>query len=157
MAYNQESRSNNEKTVPFNMITFEGLYDIRDIKDEDKNLILATFLRGLYYGDSWFSEIPKEVFMDNYQKVGEALLRSDNVIIKIACLKEEPDVILGYSILSADYQVIHWVYVKTRWRKRGIARSLTPRYPKAVTHLTKLGKELLTKLQGTVFNPFLMS
>lgn len=136
------------------MSEFAGLYDIRDAKLNDKNFILATFLRGLYYGDSWFSLIPKSVFMANYKKVAETLAVSPRTTIKIACLKEDPDVIIGYSILSADYQTIHWVYVKEKWRRLGIARSLVPSRPTAVSHLTALGKSLLTKFDNVIFNPF---
>lgn len=136
------------------MSTFKGLYDVRNAKPEDRNFILATFLRGLYYGDSWFSAIDKKAFMENYKKVAEALISGNNTIINIACLKDEPDVILGYSILSSDYQTIHWVFVKESWRKKGIAKSLCPQYPSTVTHLNKLGKTLLTKFPGVIFNPF---
>lgn len=137
------------------MSKFEGLYHIRDAKEEDKNFILATFLRGLYYGDSWFSFIPKQIFMTNYDKVAEALVKGDRTIIKVACLKEDIDVILGYSILSKDYQSIHWVFVKSAWRNKGIARSLLPQYPICATHLTRLGKDLLIKFENCVFNPFI--
>lgn len=134
------------------MSSFQGLYDIRDYQTEDANFILATFLRGLYYGDSWFSLIPKDIFMKHYKVVAEALLKTRTV--KVACLKEDPSVILGYSILSNDYQGIDWVFVKSAWRKQGIGKSLVPQRPSYVTHLTKLGKDLLVKFPNTVFNPF---
>jgi len=136
------------------MSDFTGLYDVRDYRPTDRSFVLATFLRGLYYGDSWFSEIPKDIFMENYKRVVEALLNSPNVVVKVACLKEDPDVILGYSILSSDLKAIAFVYVKSAWRKKGIGRSLLPQFPIAVTHLTALGKSLLSKLPGAVFNPF---
>jgi len=138
------------------MSTFTGLYEVRDMIEEDKNFILATFLRGLYYGDSWFSEIAKDIFMTNYKPVVEKFLNDPiKYTVKVACLKEDPTVIIGYSILSADYQGITWVYVKSAWRKRGIAKSLTPRYPTYVTHLTALGKVLMKKFEtNVIFNPF---
>jgi GNAT superfamily N-acetyltransferase len=135
------------------MDKFIGLYDIRDFKESDANFIYASFLKGLYYGDSWFSSIPKDIFMENYKKVIQVLIKKSEV--KIACLKDEPDVIIGYSILSIDYQTIHFVYVKEKWRNRGIGKSLLPQYPSAVTHLTTLGKKLLNKINNPIFNPFL--
>ncbi len=135
------------------MVDFSGLYNIRDFKESDKAFVLSTFLKGLYYGDSWFSEIDKTSFMDNYKLVGESLLQK--CAVKIACLPDDEDVILGYSILSSDFQAIIWVYVKEPWRKKGLGRSLVPKHPIAVTHLTKLGKALLKeKLNGTKFDPF---
>lgn len=136
------------------MTNFTGLYKVRDAKYEDHNFILATFLRGLYYGDSWFSGIEKNVFMQNYKPVAETLL-SLKTTIQVACLPEDEDVILGYSILSHDFQTIHWVYVKNRWRKKGIAKALLPKYPSTVSHLTSVGKELLHKFESKpTFNPF---
>lgn len=150
----KETGRHHERSLSINMTKFEGLYDIRDAKEEDKHFILATFLRGMYYGDSWFSFIPKQIFMTNYKPVAEALVNGNKTAIKIACLKEDPDVILGYSILSADYLTIHFCFVKAAWRQKGIARSLLPKYPTAVTHLTRLGRDLLPKLENTIFNPF---
>src|SRR5262249_10235426 len=92
--------------VPTEVGSFSGLYNIRDGTDKDYNFILATFLRGLYYGDSWFSLIPKDIFMDNYKIIAQTLIKLPSTVVKIACLPDDPDVILGYSILSSDYQVI---------------------------------------------------
>jgi len=131
------------------------LYAIRDFKFEDTSFIMATFLRGLYYGDSWFSEMPKDVFMDNYKRVAAALLANPKVHVKVACLKDDEDVILGYSILQ-DGDVVNWVFVKSVWRKQGIGRSLLPDKPKAVTHLSELGRQLMPKLPGCIFDPFLV-
>lgn len=143
------------------------LCDIRDFRFGDQAFVLATFLRGLYYGDrlpsnsepkllvlNWFSMIPKNIFMENYERVAKALINSPNTVVKIACLKEDPDVILGYSILSADFSTIHWVFVKKDWRKNGIAKSLVPQYPTTVTHLSLQGKNLMAKFKDCVFNPF---
>ncbi len=135
------------------MADFSGLYNVRDYKEEDKAFILSTFLKGLYYGDSWFSQIDKTAFMDNYKLVGDALLQ--RCAVKVACLPDDENVILGYSILSKDFQAIVFVYVKSDWRQKGIARNLCPKHPQAVTHLTSVGKILLkNKLSGVKFDPF---
>ncbi len=124
----------------------------------DRNFILATFLRGLYYGDTWFREIPKAIFMANYHSILEKIIDSPKVQVIIACLKEDPEVILGYSILSQykNSPVLHWVFVKSAWRDIGIAKSLVPNNTKFVTHLTKSGLSILRKNLGVEFNPFLI-
>lgn len=134
---------------------YSSLYVVREFVEDDRKFITASFLNGLYYGDSWFSTIPEKIFMDNYKLVITALINNPQVSVQVACLKDEADVILGYSILGNNFQTIHWVFVKKAWRKGGIGQSLTPKYPTTVTHLTKLGKVLLTKLTTAVFNPFL--
>lgn len=127
---------------------------MRNYLPEDEAFVMATFLRGLYYGDSWFSYVPKDIFMNNYKKIAAAIISRSTNTVKIACLKEDPSVILGYSILSADYETVHFVFVKKAWRKQGIASGLVPKTAKAVTHLTHLGRQLMPKLKDSVFNPF---
>lgn len=142
----------NERKEFKEMNAFNEFCTIRNYTEADKNFIMATFLRGLYYGDSWFSQIPKDIFMDNYKHLVEAMIVQ--CMINVACLKEDPSVIVGYSILSQDSSAIVWVYVKKDWRNKGIARHLIPQNPIAITHLTKLGKDLLYKFPNTIFNPF---
>lgn len=130
----------------------DQVYEIRDYLPQDEAFVMATFLRGLYYGDSWFSVMPKDLFMKFYKIIGTAIVKKNT--IKVACLKEDKDVILGYSILSNDFSTIHFVFVKTLFRKQGIAKSLLPKHPTYVTHLTTVGRNLLPKLNNCVFNPF---
>ena len=146
---------NNEGSESQEMTSFAGLYDIRDYTLDDKNFVLATFLRGVYYAEgSWYKQIDKDIFMDHYKIIAERTLDSGSAAIKIACLKEDPSVIIGYSILSSDYQAIIWVYVKKAWRLKGIGKSLVPKHPSAITHMTTLGKQLMAKFQTARFNPF---
>jgi GNAT superfamily N-acetyltransferase len=98
--------------------------------------------------------MPKDIFMANYGPYIETMINEGKCLIVVACLAEDPAVILGYSMISRDCQAVIWVYVKQRWRKKGIGAHLVPTNPVAVTHLSRLGKELLPKLNGAVFNPF---
>lgn len=131
-----------------------ALVGIRDMDPKDWNFVLATFLRGLYYGDTWFKEIPKAIFMAAYHTVIERLLTKPGVYIKVACLKDDPEVILGYAILADSGNTVHWVFCKSAWRKIGIAKSLVPETAKVATHLTRVGLSLLKKRPNMVFNPF---
>lgn len=135
-------------------IDHSPVYLVRDLVDDDRKFITASFLQGLYYGDSWFSAIPLDIFMSNYKKALDALLANPGTVVKVACLKDEQDTILGYSILGNNYQTIHWVFVKSAWRKGGIGKALTPQFPTVVTHLNALGKSLLNKVSNPTFNPF---
>lgn len=125
----------------------------RDYRPEDRNFILATFLRGLYYGESWFTLIHKQAFMEHYHKVIEYLLSKPTISIKVACLKEDQDVILGYAILEPE--LVHFAFVKKNWRGIGIARDLVPSTTKVTTHLTRIGLSILNK-KSLTFNPFLV-
>lgn len=136
------------------MSSFQGLYNIRPYKEADKNFILASFLKGLYYGNKYYNMIDKRIFMDNYKIVANGLLTSPNVTIKVACLPEDSDVILGYSILSKDNKRIVWVFIKTVWRRKGLGKSLIPVNPESYMHFTDVGLELVKKLPNCIFNPF---
>lgn len=135
---------------------FDGLYNIRTATTDDRNFVLKSFLLGIYYGDSWFSKIPKAIFMNNYKKVAAALFDNPRNMVVVACLPDDPSVILGYSIISGDGLTLHWVYVKKDWRNRGIMTRILPQSINCVTHLTELGIILLKKSNKPItFNPFL--
>lgn len=137
----------------------QDLVMVRPLGPNDRNFILATFLRGLYYGDSWFREVPKDIFMERYHSVIESIIDNANTIVQVACLKDDPEVILGYAILGANTTgvTLHWVFVKAAWRAIGIARGLIPiERVNAVTHLTRTGLSILRKNEQIVFNPFLL-
>lgn len=136
------------------MNDFSGMYNIREAKETDKNFVLATFLRGLYYGESFFSRVPKDIFMNRYKLVAQALVKDPNTKILLACLPEDTDVILGYNMMSLDGSTVYFTFTKTAWRKRGIARSLMPTNVKYIAHLTKLGDSLMHKLPNVEFSPF---
>lgn len=125
---------------------------IRDWKVGDENFILSTFLRGLYYGNDWFKEIPKDLFMTKYHDIIEYLLAKPNTVVKIACLKEDEDVILGYSIHRDS--ILDFIFVKKAWRKKGIGKALLPLTFTKVSHLTKVGRAL--KPTSCIFDPFSM-
>lgn len=137
------------------MINKNNLVTIRDYLPSDKNFIFSTWLKGLYYGNRWFKEIPKDIFMEKYHEIIEKVLSNPGVVIKIACLLEDKDVILGYSIESAQGNVLHWVFCKKAWRHVGIARSLVSSGVSTVTHVTEVGLDIINK-KKIAFNPFII-
>jgi hypothetical protein len=138
------------------MSDFSGLYNIRNAISSDHNFVIATFLRGIYYGDTFFSAVPKGLFMDRYKLVAQALVKDPSTKIRIACLPEDQDVIIGYSITSNNDTTLNWAFVKKNWREKGIAKSLIPNIqsvvPQHVTH--PLGKILTSKYKDLTPNPF---
>lgn len=132
----------------------KDLAEIREAKVSDINFILATFLRGLYYGDSWFGQIPKSLFMSTYHKVVNAMLANPNNLVQVACLKSDPDTILAYVIASRDGTTLHWAFCKKAWRGIGLVKDLIPKNVSQVTHLTKVGLSILKRHESLIFNPF---
>ena len=134
------------------MLVKSELIGIRDSNPGDINFILATWLRGLKYGNDWFQMIDPDIYFSIYQSAIEAILAKPNITVKVACLKDDPEVVVGYAVYAN--QRLDWVFVKKAWRGIGIAKSLIPDDIKTVSHITAVGKKILHKHQGVKFNPF---
>lgn len=138
-------------------------YIIRDYVPNDRNFILATWLRGTYYTCADYKDVPKDIYMENMHRVLENILDSVTEI-KIAALKDDPDVILGfcvYKIISTngdDIAIVHWLFVKKHWRKIGIGKNLVPFTARACTMQTPTSKDLIKKKNlPIIYNPFLLT
>lgn len=141
------------------------IVELRLRRDDDTKFIIPSFLKGVYYGNEFYRNIPKDAFMASYKLVADALLNRCTVII--ACLKDDQDVILGYSIVSPDGLTAHWCFVKKAWRGRGIGKMLIPSKLAAITHFTQIDmgkptqeaadkaiKRITRRFDGCIFNPF---
>lgn len=126
------------------------LWHQRTATSDDSNFIYATWLQGLYHGNSFYRQIDKESYYRNYRRVLDSILAKSK--ITIVCLNEDPTVILGFVVY--DREVLHWVFVKPVWRTNGIAKSLIPQGITKVTHLTTAGKA--AKPKKWAFDPFLI-
>lgn len=129
-----------------------NLVAIRNVNHSDRNFILATWLRGLRYGNEWYQQIESKAYFHIYHQVVNNLLNRPGVTVKVACLKDDPEVILGYSVSEGTR--LHWVQVKSAWRNIGLANSLVSPEITTATHLTRVGKSILIK-KNLIFNPFL--
>lgn len=124
----------------------------RPVTQLDHPFIYSTWLKGLYWGSEWFQMIPWGVYRIGYRNAIAAILTRNRGIV--ACLTEDPDVVVGYAIVSPDGGALHWAYVKRPWRKLGIARAMVPTFH-TVTHLTKTGRAIMrAKAPDAIFNPF---
>lgn len=110
-----------------------------------KGIVVPMGASGDYLGS-----IDQDAFMKGYHDHIERLLQSSTV--SVACLRSDPDVILGYSVSQPG--ILHWVFVKPDWRRLGIANNLIPKDTKTVTGFTRVG-EIIRKRKLFKFNPFI--
>ena len=134
------------------MLEKDSLVAFRPGNMGDKNFIFSTWLKGLRFGNDWFGLIPSKVYFSIYHGVIEGILSKPNVKVKVACLKEDPNVILGYAVYTDSR--LDWLHVKKAWRKIGLARDLVPKTITTVSHLTDTGRSILKKHEHISFNPF---
>lgn len=129
----------------------ENATKVRALRPEDLQFIYSTWLRGLYYGNSYYKRIKKDVYFSKYKLVLRTLLEQRPLAVKVMCLNTDEDTILGYSVSEGD--TLHWVYVKEAWRKMGVGKRLVGDNITAYSHFTNMVKNLLPKTWE--FNPFL--
>lgn len=129
-------------------------FHIREAKEADFPFIYSTWLKGLRFGNDVFNLIEQHSYFKNYHKVIETILARPNVWISVACLKDDPDTILGYAIREED--TVHYVHVKSAFRRFSIAKALCPPAIRRVTHVTKIGWSILKEKHPTaIFDPFI--
>lgn len=129
-------------------------FGIRDAFETDFPFIYSTWLKGLRFGNEAFTMIEQNSYFKNYHKVIEVILNRPDTVIKVACLLDDPETILGYSILGED--MVHYVHVKQAFRSFGIGKSLCPKSISRVTHVTKVGLSILkAKHPEFHYDPFL--
>lgn len=130
------------------------LIEIRDGNEGDYNFIIATWLRGLKFGNNWYDLIDAKVYFPFYKTIINSLLSKKDAKVIVACLHDDPNVIIGYCVF--DPQRVHWIHVKVDWRNIGVATKLFPKGVNTVSHLTEVAKSIFLKKKHLKFNPFLI-
>lgn len=137
---------------------------IRSATHTDMAFIYRSILMGTYHGNrpgkgkidpkcpvDFFSSIPQDLFMEAYHGHLSSLFARPGMCIDIACLRTDPDVILGFSVHQQS--ILHFVFVKPQWRKIGIANQLVPKDVTTVTGFTRVG-DIIRRKKGLVFSPW---
>lgn len=124
----------------------EAVLDFRSKKTEDEGFIYATWFNNLYSSTRWRTSPTRESFL-KYRNIIQHILSKPATEVKVCCLKEDPDVIVGYSVWEKTPMdtILHWVFVRNDWQRRGIARDLCPKSITVVTHMTKIGERIWEK------------
>ena len=84
----------------------------------------------------------KAIWFKEFHLKMSSLLK--DATIYVACIQNDPDTLLGYSIIYKD--TLEFVYVKELFRTQGIATLLTKdKYTKVATPITKVGLTIISK------------
>lgn len=131
----------------------------------DMPFIYRSVLMGTYHGNKptkgqrpdpkcpvdFFSSIDQDTFMKEYHGFLETMFSRPGTEIKIACLVEDNDAILGFSICLGS--TLNFVFVKPDWRRIGIATDLIPKEITQVSGFTRVG-DIIRRKRGWTFNPW---
>lgn len=131
---------------------------IREMIPDDRNFILATWLRS-YRQSPFTKHIPNIIFFDAHQRLIEQFWAKPSSSTLIASLDEDPMVILGY--LALDPSAIHFCFVKETLQSNGVARALLKHAHidlnevHSFTHFTKPMETAHVKYRTLRYNPYL--
>lgn len=146
-------------------MTKKELVTQRDAEYTDMPFIYRSILMGTYHGNrpakgmkidsrypvDFFSSIDQDTFMKEYHNFLELQFIREGTKIRIACLVEDNDVIVGFSVFLRE--TLHFVFVKPDWRRIGIANDLIPSEINNVSGFTRVGDIIRRKKQWN-FNPW---
>ncbi len=131
----------------------EQKWSIRDANEKDIPFIYATWLNS-YYHDSWARSVKKTIYFDNYKHVLDTILEDKYTEVKVACLPENTNVILGF-LVQEQQNIIHYCFVKEAFRRMGVAKSLFQHEKAYITHMTRSFSPILRDHEEVfTYNPF---
>jgi len=99
----------------------------------DAPLIYSTWRNALWYGDK--NNVDSDEFYAQATREIKKILETSQV--RIACLSDDHDLIVGYSVMTGSN--IEFVYVKLDYREKGIGALLVKGFTKISTPRTKIG------------------
>lgn len=94
-------------------------WQLRPMREDDRNYVLSSWLRS-YAESGEFRGVTRAVYFALYEPLVKRLLERSTVAV--ATLPEATDVVLGWMAIEDD--ALHYLLVKPRWRKLGIAKWL---------------------------------
>lgn len=125
---------------------------VRQATIQDKNFIMSTWLRGQYWGSSYWKQMNQDDFFKQYASLIELRLFSPLTHVDVAVTKK--DDLLIATLVYTD-TAIQWAYCKEDYRGEGILNLLMKN--KVFTTYsadTKPGHAIGKKKQ-IKFNPFI--
>ncbi len=103
-------------------------WSIRPPTPDDLAFIYSSWLKSYKHDSLLGKSVRTTVYFENYREVLDRLLATSSVLV--ACISDEPSVILGY--LVHEDSIAHYCFVKESFRRMGIGASLLE-----YAHLTK--------------------
>lgn len=142
------AEATNDEQSSYRIVSYHG----SNIPKNYEALIYSKWLRSLKFGNDYFRLIDNDSYYKAYHQYITLLLMRPNSLLYIASLSDEPDVVLGFSLI--ENRTLHYIHVHKDNRHIGIAKSLVVKKIDAITHITKIGLQIWQKYPDVKFNPF---
>lgn len=134
---------------------------LRDGLPSDRNFIFKTILQHYRHASPHNKDIPDNIYYDCHHLLISKVMRQPGNIVRVAALKEDPEVLFGFLWGNIDPETVHYVYVKKAFRRMGMARMMYESLfdddaDVYITHWTREAAFLYEKNDNLVFNPYLL-
>lgn len=106
----------------------------------DAALVYSTWRNSLWY-DKKLEQARADAFYRFMNKKIKKILSNPKTEVKVACLSDDPDLIIGYSVMTGS--IIEWVYVKKDYRTKGVGRLLTKGFTLVAFPETRIGSSIV--------------
>jgi len=131
----------------------------RNATPEDLPFVLNSWVESYGVGSPMTVHIPKSIFYPAQRMMIMRLMR-DLHDLRIACLADDPAVIVGF-IMARHRNVLDYIYVKEHFRRMGVARAMVADLGIDMndclcTHHTYKSIMLAPKWRGLQYNPYLL-
>jgi GNAT superfamily N-acetyltransferase len=128
---------------------------IRPFREDDAGFVLSSWLKS-YATSAWAKSVTDQALWDKrrastlywngHHALVSAILRRPGTLISVAAWEEDADVLAGWMCQERrhDAVLLHYLYVRERFRRNGIATELAKALPERVlyTHRSRVVSRL---------------
>lgn len=126
----------------------------KDLPTQYKNIVRSRWVYSYKKENDYMRVVHSASYQFAYSNYVALIMNREKVVIRIAALEEDDDVVLGFSVVEGN--VLHYVHVPRAYRRRHIGTMLIPDGIEWFTHITKIGFQIWsTKGPNANFNPFI--
>lgn len=129
----------------------EAAVTVRQYDSErDAAMLFSTWRNALWFDMANRDETKNHKFFRDCTRLIKTILAHEDAAVRVACLSDDPNLILGVSVVNKDNLI--WIYVKADYRGRGIATLLAKGISTVSNPSTRIGKAIVKKKELKVQN-----
>lgn len=133
----------------YSVIAFQGA----KLPEGYRNVVLSNWLRSLRQGNDYFKLVEPKSYYEAYERYVKHIIQRPDTLLRMAVLSDDHDVVLGWSCM--ERKVLHYVFVRSEQRAKGVGQALTASGFEVITHITRAGIQIWNeKYKQVTFNPF---
>ena len=116
---------------------------------QDEAFLYASWRNALWYAEDRDDSLSEKFYRVATQEIRK-LIDRPNVKIRIACMSDNADHIVGFAVFEDKH--LHWIYVKSDYRNSGIGKLLSSGFETVAPPLTKFGRAIVNNKELKVKN-----